>query len=203
MKKILIGVLLLALPCLMGCEKQRFHYTAVFDSTYPLPVDAPNGVIAVETYISPGAVRDLLDLPSDATIEAVEIEDLSIRAVVLPGNVASAVSVSGSLHDLDGRGQVWNNQIIPLVGVNVPYIGLNALLEEGVAKLRSKLKAYVEQLSTFDAMLKLEGNSSPTAGQRINARIDVKIRATVKYWRCLRVPREVFNGQSCDKVTGD
>jgi hypothetical protein len=195
MKRILIGILLAALPLWAGCVSQKFHYTATYDEVYPFEVDQ-TGHFDVAKLITPEDVNRALDIPGDAKIDELQIEALAVRVVILPGNQATLVSVSGSIADDQGNHNIWNGYPIPLAGVNVPFIGLNSLIETGVSRLRSKLLGYATRLNTTFCGLHVTGDTVPT-DRRMHFRIDLRVRATIKYHRCLKVPREVFDGEKC------
>jgi hypothetical protein len=198
MKKMLLGLLLLAVPVLTGCEKQIVHLTATYerDTPYQAYAEAPFDYTDI---INAAEVRDALDLPSDATITKIEIESLSIKVHPLPDNVALSVMVSGSIEDESGRSAIWNNYPLVLTGVDFPFAGLNSLIEEGIDKLRAKLTNYVRDLNGNSATVHLSGYPLPE-GSLADARIDLKLRATIEYTQCVNVPSLVMDGEKCPEA---
>jgi hypothetical protein len=198
MKKILLGLLLLAVPALSGCEKQIVHLTATFerDEVYEATGNAPFDHTAT---ITSEEVRDALDIPDDATITKVEIESLSLKVHTLPGNEALSVVVSGTIQDETGLSDIWKDFPLVLAAVDAPFIGLNALIEDGIGKLRAKLTNYVRKLNDNSATIHLTGHMVPNPSE-VHAEITLKIRATIEYTQCVDVPSVVMDGEKC---TGD
>jgi hypothetical protein len=196
MKRILIGLMLLALPAALGCESQRFHYTATYDDTYPFPIDQ-TGAFDSRYYVTPDRVLRGLKIPTDAKVDAVEVEDLAVWVSVFPDNQAPTVMVSGFIVDIGGTYKTFENFPIVLSAPDFILGGLNSLIAEGVQKYREILLGYVSRLNYVACLVKLTGDSYPTAGRRIHAQINLRVRATIKYSRCLSVPGPAFDGEKC------
>jgi hypothetical protein len=187
MKKISAFFLLLALPLLAGCEQRLFHFVVTIDQTPTFPVDQ-TGAFSRRVRITEQDVLRALDVPEGGKITGVDIESLSLKVVVKSQNQANALSVSGRISDGQGTSNMFTNYPIPLAGVDTPFIGLNALIEEGIGKLRRKLDGYVKKIDNSAFDIEVSGDSFPTTGQRVVLDLLLKIKATVKYDECLEVP---------------
>jgi hypothetical protein len=194
MKHALLGLLLLTLPFLSGCEKQVMHFVTTYSRDQVFEVDQTGQFVATGT-ITKDDVRGALDIPDDAEITDVQIESLSLRIVKHPDNAAMALSVSGEF-DNGVRHQLWNNKPVVLSGADVPLFGLNSLIAEGVASLRGQIQAYIQDLNAPTASFRLQGTCTPTAS-RMHLQIHLQVRATIKYIECVSVPRVMFDGNSC------
>lgn len=187
MKKLLFLVLCLPLMAWqMQCEKKKFPGVGTIKVDETFEVDQTGHFVEVEE-ISRDQVLDMLDLPDDAEITEVNIESLSIKVIVLSDNMASAVSVSGAA-DLGGKTpEIFDDYIVPLVAPN-SFFGINTLISEGVNAIREKLEKIILGMDDNGFAVILEGDSSPTTGNRIHAQVILRITGTVKYYQCLTVP---------------
>lgn len=188
MKKLIACLLLLALPLLSGCEQRLFHFLITIDQTPTFPIDQA-GAFSQTVTITEQDVLRALNVPENGTITGVDIESLSMRVVVKNGNEARAINVSGAVIENGQVRPIFNNktQTIPLVGVNVPFAGLNALIEDGVASLRRKINGYVRRIDNSTFTIRLNGTTVPD-NSRALLDINLKIKATIKYDECLDVP---------------
>jgi hypothetical protein len=188
MKKTIACLMLLALPVLSGCELRLFHFVVTIDKTPTFPIDQ-TGAFSRSVTITEQDILSALDIPKNATITGVDIESMSLRVVVKEGNQATAITVRGAVIENGQVRPLFNDktETVPLVGVNVPYIGLNALLEDGVASLRRKINGYVKRIDNSTFQIQLSGTTVP-ASARALLDINLKIKATIKYDECLEVP---------------
>lgn len=197
MKKITACLLLLALPLLSGCEKRLFHFIVTIDKTPTFAVDQ-TGAFDEAVVITSQDVLSALDIPEDARITSIDVEGLALKVVVKPGNQAARLKVSGEIYDVgQNKSKMFENYPIVLAGVDVPFIGLNALIEAGISKLRSKLNGYVKNLDNSAFVIEVSGDSDPP-GQRVVLDLQLKIKATVKYDQCVEVPQLFSSGEECD-----
>jgi len=188
MKKTIACLLLLAMPLLSGCEQRLFHFLITIDQTPTFPIDQ-TGPFSQTVTITEQDVLRALNVPENATITGVDIESLSLRVVVKAGNQARAINVNGAVIENGQVKPLFNNktETIPLVGVNVPFVGLNALIEDGVASLRNKINGYVKRIDSSTFTIRLNG-TTVQATERALLDINLKIKATIKYDECLEVP---------------
>lgn len=186
MKKITAFLLLLTLPLLSGCEKRLFHFIVTIDRSATIPVNI-TGSFSQTATITEQHILGALDIPEGATITGVDIESISLRAVIRDGNQASALNVSGRIIENGQSRNLFSDYPVPLVAVNAPFIGLNALIEDGIASLRNKINGYVKRIDNSSFQIQVSG-TTVTANQRALLDLDFKIKATVKYDECLEVP---------------
>lgn len=172
-----------------GCVNRLFKYTVTINQSTQHTVDDADGVFVTSAFLSRTAVARALNLPEGARVTELNIESLALRVSVPSTNQAVSVtvtgtmqrSVSGSTHHL------FRNQLIPLVGVNTPVIGLNSLIEDGIETLRSELESFVKGLGSGTLVeIALAGTATPS-GSRVTVTIHVEIKGTVKYERCEEV----------------
>jgi hypothetical protein len=193
MKKLFILIFCIPLMALQ-CEKRQFETVGTINVDETYEVDQTGHFVEVEE-ISRDQVLDLLDLPEDAEITEVNIESVSIKVVVLSDNQATAVIVEGAA-DMGTTSKIefFNNIIVPLVAVDDPWIGVNTLISNGVNAIKNKLEKIILGMDEDGFAVILEGDSSPTAGNRIHTQIILRITGTVKYVQCLEVPTFIVEG---------
>jgi len=192
MKKLFI--LIFCIPLLaLQCEKRQFETVGTINVDETYEVDQTGHFVEVEE-ISRDQVLDLLDIPEDAEITEVNIESVSIKVVVMSDNEASAVIVEGAVDLGASKPEFFSNYIVPLVAVDNPWIGLNTLIQEGVTGIKNKLEKIILGMDDDGFAIILEGDSSPTAGNRIHTQIILRITGTVKYVQCLEVPTFIVEG---------
>ncbi len=197
MKKIMACLPLLALLMLTGCEKRLFHFVATINQSPTFTFDN-TGPFVQSVVVTSDRIKAALDIPSDARITGVDIESLSLRVAVKPENRATAMSVTGvTINANQQRKPMFQNYLVPLAGVNVPVIGLNALIEDGISELRGKLNGYVQNTDNTAFIIEVSGNSTPSAGQRVAIDLNLVVKATVKYDQCVEVPQLFSSGEDC------
>jgi len=186
MKKITAFLLLLALPLLSGCEKRLFHFIVTIDRSATIPINI-TGSFSQTATITEQHILSALDIPEGGTITGVDIESISLRVVVSSDNQASALNISGRIIENGQSKNLFSSYPVPLVAVNAPLIGLNALIEDGVASLRNKINGYVRRIDNSSFQIQVTGTTVRT-DQRAHLDLELKIKATVKYDECLDVP---------------
>jgi len=187
----------LALPGLLGCEKQVFHLFVDFSHEAAYEFDGTGPFTYSATVTSPD-IKDELDIPEDGRITRVEIKALSLRVDTLEGNEAVALALTGRIDDRTGPlDLLFENQAVPLVGLDVPYIGLNALIEAGITKLRNKINGFIDETNTAAFDIQVEGDSTPS-GQRVHLLLTLVVDITVYYDQCLDMPAALTNGEPCE-----
>jgi len=187
MKKITPFLLLLILPLLLGCEKRLFHFIVTIDRAATIPIDVTGSFNPLPVTITEQHILGALDIPEGGTVTGVDIESISLRVVVSGDNQATALNLSGRIIENGQSKNLFSNYPVLLAGVNAPVIGLNALIEDGVASLRNKINGYVKRIdhSSFDIQV---SGTTVRANQRAHLDLDLRIKATVKYGECLDVP---------------
>lgn len=195
MKKITAVLLILALPLLAGCEKRLFHFVITIDQTPTFPIDQ-TGAFGQTLTITEQDILRALDVPDGATITGVDIESLSLRIAPKDGNAARALSVSGRIIENGQTKSMFNDYPIPLVAVNAPFVGINALIEDGISSLRNKIDGYVKRIDNSSFQIQVSGTTTP-ANARALFDVNLKIKATVKYDECLDVPLGA-SGEDCN-----
>ena len=197
MKKLTASVLLLAL-LLTGCEKRLFHFVATVEEAPVFAVDqaAPYQQTIIITRES---VLSRLSLPSDARITGVDIESISLRVVAKSGNQASALQATATIADaVDPVPKpMFEDYPVVLAGADAPFVGLNALIEAGISKLRSKLDGFIKDLDNAPFSIQVSGDSIPS-GQRVVVELHLAIKATIKYDQCVEVPTVFSSGDDCN-----
>jgi hypothetical protein len=177
---------LLALPLLSSCEKRLFHFIVTIDQTAPFVIDQ-TGSFNQTVPITEQDILRALDVPETGTITGVDIESLSLRVAVKDGNQATALNVSGTITEGGQTKSMFTNFPVTLVAVNAPFIGLNALIEDGISSLRRKINGYVKGIDNSSFQITVSGTTVP-ANARALFDVNLKIKATVKYDECLEVP---------------
>jgi len=196
-----VGLLALVVALLVlsqaGCEKQRFYFVVDVSKDLVYEIDQ-TGAFDLTERVTSSDIRSALDIPEDAEITDVQVKSLVCKVYPYDDNSAPALLVTGRVDDQTGPlDKVFENETIPLAGVDVPYIGLNALISGGISKIRNRIKDYVDRTNNADFLINLQGNSQP-ADWRIHVALVLVIDITVKYSECLDVPAGFTDGESCD-----
>jgi hypothetical protein len=185
-------------PGLLSCEKQTFHFTADVAYDQIFEINASGDFETDPVIVTSDDIRGALDIPETGRITGVEVKALSLTIAKEGDNTATAVVLSGRIDDNVGDlDYVFSNTTVPLVGLDVPYIGLNALVESGITKLRNRIKAYIDRTNTADIELWLEGSPTP-AGSQVHLTAHLVVDITVLYDECLSVPTGLTGGEKCD-----
>lgn len=193
---ILLSIILLVLFS-WGCERRKFYFN--------VPLKVPNlfsvnhsGSFIITDVITESDILDALDIPSGAEISEINIQSLSIRVEVKPGNQANGLLVTGKIYGLgEAKDEVFNNYPIVLAGANTAFVGLNSLIASGVTRLKNKINNIVKGIDNASIHIDLEGNVAQ-GGPQILADIHVRISGTVKYAECLDVATFMGGGEDCD-----
>jgi len=199
MKKCVTSILILTLPFILGCEKRLFRFVATIDQTSVFTLSTVYGNFAEQQFIARNDVLGKLDIPKKAHITDVKIESLSLKVIKRPENKAPAMTVSATVFGTRVPGRMFDPVTVPLVGVDVPFVGLNALIESAIDGLKDKFKAYIQALDNTSFSVQVTGNSVPT-GQQIALDLQLIIKATVEYEECVET-LEGTGGDKCDDST--
>ena len=189
-------LVLIALLLIFGCENRSFEFVATIDLNETYLVDQ-TGAFNEAGIVTRNEVLDMIDIPETAEITDVNLESVEVKIVVLESNEAMGVLLSGSVELGSSKPALFNNFPVPLVAVNAPFIGINSLISEGVAGIRSKIEKYLEGSDTEPFEIHVSGDSSPSEGERIHVQILLKIKGTVKYNECMEVPYFMEGGDPC------
>jgi len=189
---VLIGAGLLA----CGCQKKLFHFVVPLKKVAVVSVNQRGEFGGIDR-IKAADIRNALKVPDDGTITGVDIESLEIRVRVLTGNEASWLKLSGYVIDNGKPLLLFDKKSVPLIAVDAPYGGLNALIESGVDRLKAKINDQVKKVNDADIEVGLAGDSDPV-GKLIKVDIDFKITATVKYDQCVKV-FDFIGGEDCSE----
>jgi len=200
MKKIVaLALPLLVLSLLSGCENKRFFINTKLSLDQVFSVDETGAFNENGLIIRDDLLRAFVIPPAAENIEF-KIEGMSVRAVVKTENQAPLLKVSALVYDFTQEQLgVFVDQPIPLAGVDVPFIGLNALIEEGVGKLRNKINGYLKDFDNTPLFFVLSGDSQPS-GQRIKVDIHVKITGNLKYEICRSTGKFMEGGLDCEDL---
>jgi hypothetical protein len=199
MRKLFTSILILTLPFVLGCEKRLFKFAATMDQTSVFTLSTVNGSFAEEQFITRSDVLGKLDIPKKAHITDVKIESLSLKVIKRPENKAPAMTVYATVFGTRVPGRMFDPVTVPLVGVDAPYFGLNALIESAIDGLKDKFKAYIQALDNTSFSVQVTGNSVP-AGQEIALDLQLIIKATIEYEECVEtIPGT--GGEKCDDST--
>lgn len=186
MKKLLF-LILPVIILLTGCETKKFTVVGNINIDREFQVDKTGSFTENSTITAPD-VNDDLDLPDDAVIVDVNIESISAKIVALEGNQTNAATVNGKIQTGTTEFQLFNNLVISMPAGDNDYSALNTLLAEGVQKLRTKIEDYVKQNEFSPVTITVNGDSSPTTGKRVHARILLKISGSVTYYKDVSLP---------------
>lgn len=191
MKKITIIIVISLL--IGGCEWRKFEFAGSIDVKENYILES-SSLINESATITRSEVRDAFDIPDNAEIKKVEIENMSLRVTLLEKNQANFVHLSGYVREGSTDILVFENYKVPLVGIDYPVIGLNALISAGVEKIKGKIIAYLKNNDGEPFSIVLTGDAE---GTMVHARIDLVIGGSVVYEECLQV-LPGMGGDPCD-----
>jgi hypothetical protein len=195
---VLAGLLALMVPGLLSCEKQTFHFTVPISINEPFPIDVTDTFATEAVTLTGDDIRAELDIPEGGRITGVQIKALSLTIEKDADNTATALVLTGWIDDNVGDlSKVFENETVPLVGLDLPVFGLNAVIEAGITKLRNRIKAYIDRTNTADFDIWLSGSTVP-AGSRASLIANLVVDVTVQYDECLNVPTGLTGGDKCD-----
>lgn len=198
MKRILFTAFVVALTINLGCEKKIFEYTTTINQSTTYTINDV-GTFLKSASITRQSVARAFSLPSDARVTELQIESLSLRVDLGAGNEASAMTASGVKTP---GGFMFQNfpVVLGALDPDKPFVGLNALIEDGIGKLKSEIEGWVKGTGTSSQLtIELRGDSVP-ANKRMVFTISLEIKASVKYEQCERTLRDT-GGAECGSNT--
>lgn len=196
--KNLIPLLMIIALLSQACEYSELTTVGSINIDQTFNVDQ-TGPFSQSSTITYNQVLQNMDIPNNAVIDQVNIESISAKVIVLPDNVATAVSLSGKLQFGNSNPEIFNDYPAVLAGADAPLAGLNALIDDGVQGLKTKIEDYVRGRDYSPFNFILNGNSSPIPGMRVHAQILIKIKGSVKYTSCELLPF-LMGGDQCGGI---
>ncbi|MEO8167162.1 MAG: hypothetical protein ABI623_02885 [bacterium] len=198
MKYVLFVIMTIAATLNLGCDNKLFQYDVSVDQTGQFIIDDADGIYTTSTFISRTSVAKAFNLPDGARVTSLQIESLSLKVVTGAGNAATDVTISGYLGTSPTTTQTLFNRVsVPLGGLDIPFIGLNSLIESNIGKLRTELENFVKGVGTGSLIqLAVSGTTTP-AGSRLVLTINMSIKATVHYERCEEILKGMSDGPAC------
>ncbi|MFQ6104838.1 MAG: hypothetical protein ACE5OP_11180 [Candidatus Glassbacteria bacterium] len=200
MRKTTVMIVLASLLLFGSCEKKMFEFTGGINQTKIFTLDEISGNFSESKTITAAEILDNLDVPSDARIKTVNVEALSLRVTVREDNEASLLTVSGSVVEQGGRSFLFQDYALPIegaVGVDTPWVGLNALIATGISRLKGKLEGFIKGLDSQSFDISVSGASSPP-GQRVALDLHLRVKITITYDQCVDVLKGAVGGRDCD-----
>ena len=194
MKRVLIVILLLAVALSMGCEQRQIQVSLT--STKLLYHTCTDPTFNETSWIRGDDIRDAADLPDNAQIDSVAIENISLSIRMEAGNDAQELEVD-AYFKRGGGANVYifrNNPPLNLVGINAPVIGANKILGFAAADMQSSLNKYLKGVTEPDLEVHIEGNTLP-AGSALDVTVIMRIKFTVVYQICIEATS--FIGEDC------
>lgn len=178
-----------------GCQKKLFHFIVPFNQDTILPVNGDEDTWFKIVNLSATEMRAKLNVPDDGIITGVDLESISIKLVPKTGNEANMIVCTLVLGDQNSGKYIWKNKSMSLAGAETPFVGINALVEDGVSDFVNQLENILINRSTTNIRLAFLGYTEPLA-QNVAMDITVRIRLTVKYTQCVEV-FDFIGGDDC------
>ena len=193
----LFAVLPLFMSC-SACENKLFHFSVPFPVPHTFNIDDADGTFTETTTVTANDILDALDLPteSDICIKKVEIRGISLKPVVLEGNGASTVTVSGRVSE-DGQFlYAFQDYSLPLPTNAVSSFVVDQLIDAGINRIKDKIEGFILGLDSQSFDIVFSGNSNP-AGSRILADVTLTIEGTISYDECVEVWDFLSDAEEC------
>jgi hypothetical protein len=194
MKKSLLVLVLLALSLSTGCKKQLYHFVGTVPITQEyLPAQA-TGSFSGTDIITKEDVTDVLNLPNNAQIDKVDLQNTGVTVERLAGNIATQVLVSGTVTIGSGVPvPLFNSFPVPTDST----FTLASMNTAGVQALTSQINAFLAPLpSATPITIALSGVSVP-AGSQVHVKVTLKIQCNVPSEACIEFPSFISEGEDC------
>jgi len=194
MNKLLTILFAGALLC-SGCDSRNLTFVSNLKLNRMFMVDN-TGPFTDSWTIQPSDVKGDLNIPSDAKVDKVTIESISIKVVIQERNNATGVNINGGLN-IDGHVDVlFNDYPAPFELIDDPLVGLNSLLDDKVQAMRARMEQYLKQGTGEPFSVVISGTPTPP-DERLNVDIYVNIKGSVTYHQCVDVPMDMIGGEKC------
>jgi len=193
MKKILLIPVLLALTLSTGCKKQLYHFVGTVPITKTYEANEADGSYSGTDIITKEDVTDVLNLPNNAQIDKVDLQNTGVTVEPLAGNAATQVLLSGTvtingvITPLFNSFPVSTNSTLTLASMNL----------SGVQALTAQINAFLSSVpSNSPITVALTGIAVP-AGSNTHVMITLKIQCNVPSEACIEFPSFISEGENC------
>jgi hypothetical protein len=195
MKKAILLTVLLALSLSTGCKKQLYQFVGTVPITQEYLPDQATGSFSGTDIITKEDVTDVLNLPNDAQVNGVDLQNTGATVEPLAGNAATQVLLSGTVTVGSGTPvPLFNNFPVP---TNSTFT-LAAMNLSGVQALTNQINAYLAPMpSSTPITIALSGISVP-AGSRMHVKITLKMQLNVPSEACIEFPSFISEGGKCE-----
>jgi hypothetical protein len=193
MKKILLVPVLLALSLSTGCKKQLYHFVGNVPITQVYLPNQANGSFSGTEIITKEDVSDVLNLPNNAQIDKVDLQNTGATVEALSGNAATQVLLTGTATIGNTTQTLFSNFPVPTNGT----FTLASLNQPGVALLTGQINQFLQPLgSQTPISIALTGTSVP-AGSTVHVMITLKLQCNVPSEACIEFPSFISEGEDC------
>ncbi|GEM_PF-2826317 len=199
-KKILFlslsGVILMG-----GCEKRLVEFPLPINRTDTFQLDEADGNFDETVMLTTNDIKNAIKVHEDAEITFVRIEALAVKVTVKTGNEAESINVTGEIVENGGPTIMFENFIISLAEnseIQPAFVGINPLALQGISRLKAKLEGFIFGLDYQSFDIRVRGSSSPV-GQRVVVDLQLRIKASLTYERCVDVATSfIEGGEPCE-----
>jgi hypothetical protein len=194
MKKILLIPVLLALTLSAGCKKQLYHFVGTVPITQEFFPNPANGSFSGTDLITKQDVTDVLNLPNNAQIDKVDLQNTGVTVEPLAGNAATQVLVSGTVQIGSGTPVALFNSFPVATTTTFTLAAMNA---SGVQALTNQINAFLAPVpNNTPITIALSGVSVP-ANTQVHVKITLKIQCNVPSEACIEFPSFISEGEDC------
>lgn len=194
MKKVLLVPVLLALTFSTGCKKQLYQFVGNVPITQEYFPDEATGSFSGSNIITKEDITDVLNLPANAQVNNVDLQNTGATVEPLAGNAATQVLLSGTA-------TIGNGTPVPLfnsfpVSTNSTFT-LAAMNLAGVQALTTQINAFLAPVPSITPItIALSGVSVP-AGSRLHVKVTLKLQCNVPSEACIEFPSFISEGGEC------
>jgi hypothetical protein len=194
MKKAILLTVLLALSLSTGCKKQLYQFVGTVPLTQEYLPDQASGSFSGTDIITKEDVTDVLNLPSDAQVNGVNLQSTGVTVEPLANNAATQVMLTGTVTVGAGTpAPLFNNFPVSTTSA----FSLAAMNASGVQALTNQINAYLADVpSSTPITIALSGVSVP-AGSRVHVKITLTLQLDVPSEACIEFPSFISEGAEC------
>jgi hypothetical protein len=193
MKKVMILTVLLALSLSTGCKKQLYHFVGTVPITQEYSPNQATGSFSGSDIITKQDVTDVLNLPKNAQIEKVDLQNTGAIIEKLSGNAATQVMLNGTISVGGSTQTLFSNLPVTTDGT----YALATLNQPGVVLLTNQIKAFLQDVpGTTSITIAISGTSIP-ANSVIHVKVTLKIQCNVPSEACIEFPSFISEGEDC------